>query len=65
MASNNLEELLYEIHDLGVFDEVMEEVKKIKIENTYLSIGDLYERAFEMVLKKKSKKNISELDNDI
>lgn len=65
MASNNLEDLLYEIHNKGVFDEVLEEVKKIKIENTYLSIGDLYERAFELVLKKKSGKNLSELDNDI
>lgn len=65
MASNSLEDLLYEIHNLGVFDEVLEEVRKIKIENTYLSIGDLYERAFELVLKKKLEKNVSEFGNDI
>jgi hypothetical protein len=57
--SNTLEELLYEIHEKGVFDEVLDEVKQIRNEKKHTSTTDLYEMAFERVMKKKFGNKIS------
>lgn len=64
MANSRLEELLYEIHEKGLFDEVLEIVREIRKEGRFISTSDLYEMAYEMVLKKKFEKNISEFGND-
>jgi hypothetical protein len=50
--SNNLEDLLYEIHQTGVFNEVMEEIKEIKKSYNFMPLFELYEMAFEKVKKK-------------
>lgn len=65
MANSNLEELLYEIHERGLFDEVLEIVREIRKGEKYMSTSDLYETAYEMVLKKNFEKNTSEFGNDI
>lgn len=48
-----MEEILYKAHELGVFEELMEEVKKIRAANEFKSRLDIYEIALENVLKKK------------
>jgi hypothetical protein len=54
---NNLEDLLFEIHQSGVFEEVMEEIKQIKKIRKHVPIFDLYEMAFENI-KEKIKKGV-------
>lgn len=48
-----MEEILYKAHELGVFEELMEEVKKIRAANEFKSRLDIYEMALENILKKK------------
>ena len=46
-----MEEILYKVHELGVFEEFMEEVKKLRIDNKYKSPVEIYETALENVVK--------------
>jgi hypothetical protein len=56
--SHTLEDLLYEIHEKGLFDEVLEEVKNIRGDRKYISTVDLYEVALENILKKNFRQGI-------
>lgn len=55
--SHALEELLYEIHEKGLFDKVLEEIKEIRDQKKYIPTFDLYEIAYERVKEKNFKKN--------
>jgi hypothetical protein len=46
-----MEEILYRVHELGLFEEFIEEVKKLRINNKYKSAIEIYETALENVLK--------------
>lgn len=48
-----MEEILYKAHELGVFDEFMEEVKKVRNDNKFKNRYEIYEIALENILKKK------------
>jgi hypothetical protein len=43
------EDLLYEAHQNGVFNELIEKVKEIKTEFPYLDRTEAYERALKLI----------------
>lgn len=55
--SEFLEEILHDAHDLGIFDEVLDEVKKLRSESNrkYLDLTEVYETAIQNVKKKLKK----------
>lgn len=57
--SKFLEEILYECHKLGIFDQVLIEVKKLRLEPSkkYLDLSEVYEMAYHNI-----KKNIEKID---
>ena len=56
--SKFLEEILHEAHNLGFFDELLDEVKKIRLNSSkkYLDLYEVYETAYQNI-QKKIKKN--------
>lgn len=51
--SKYLEEILHECHQLGIFDQVLNEVRKIRMESSkkYLDLTEVYEMAYNKVKK--------------
>lgn len=54
--SDFFEDLLFEIHKNGLFDEVVKIVKEIRKEKPFIENTLVYEIAYERVLKEKQKK---------
>lgn len=48
-TSASLEDLLYEIHQAGLFEEVLKEIKEIKKDKKFISSLESYELAYENV----------------
>jgi len=46
------EDWLYEAHSLGIRDEVLNEVKKIREDSPHMELNDIYETAFNQVKKR-------------
>lgn len=55
--SKFLEEILHDAHNLGIFNEVLDEVKKLRLESSrkYLDLTEIYEVAIQNVKKKLKK----------
>lgn len=53
-----MEEILYKVHELGLFDEFFEEVKEVRKQLGNKSREDIYEIALENLLKKKLNQGI-------
>ena len=56
--SDEIEEILYEAHGLGIRDLVMEEAKNIFFNNNRIRRSDAYRRALEFLKKEKAKAKI-------
>ena len=52
----NVEEILYEAHNLGLYEEVMKESKKLNKKHPHMEVGDRMEMALNNILKKKKTK---------
>jgi len=52
----NAEDILHEAHKKGLSKKVFKKATKIKDKNPYLSINEVYYRAYSKVKKKYSKK---------
>ena len=50
---SNLEDLLYEIHNSGHYEKVMELYPKIKAREPYKEIEEIYDIAYKMILDDK------------
>lgn len=48
-----IEELLFEAHQKGIFDELMEHVKLLKQSKPYLNRYEAYEEAYNKILAEK------------
>lgn len=47
-----MEEILYKAHELGIFEQFMEEVKELRKIHIFKDTLELYETALENILKK-------------
>jgi hypothetical protein len=57
---SNLEDLLYEIHNAGLYEKVMELYPKIRAREPYKEIEEVYQIAYEIIRneeKNSGKKN--------
>lgn len=52
----NAEDILYEAHKKGLTEKVFKKATKIKDKNPYLSINEIYYRAYSKVKKKYEKR---------
>ena len=52
----NVEEVLYEAHNLGLYEEVMKESKKLNKKHPHMEVGDRMEMALNNILKKEKTK---------
>ena len=55
---SKIEDILYEAHDLGLYNKVMKEVIKMGEKNPHMEAGDRYEEALRNVIKKTKKKKL-------
>ena len=55
---SKIEDILYEAHDLGLYNKVMKEVIKMGEKNPHMEAGDRYEEALRNVIKKTKKKKV-------
>jgi len=44
-----VEELLYESHSLGIYEEVISKAQEIRMDNPRMNRGDLFQQAFNQV----------------
>lgn len=49
----NVEDILYEAHNLGLYDEVMAESKKLAKKHPHMEVGDRMEKALDKVKNEK------------
>jgi hypothetical protein len=50
--SKEIEEILYKVHELGIFEEFMNLVKEIREQTPFIERLEAYEKAFQKLLKK-------------
>ena len=48
----NVEDILYEAHNLGIYKEVMKESKKIAKKKPYMEVADRMDKALHIVINK-------------
>ena len=51
--SKEIEDILYKVHELGIFEEFMELVKQIRSQTPFIERLQAYEKALEQLLSKK------------
>ena len=45
---SNIEDILYEARDLGIYKEVMDRIQSLRAKSPYANLDDLYDKAFEI-----------------
>lgn len=51
--SKEIEEILYKVHELGIFEEFMELVKDIREQSPFIERLEAYEKALQQLLSEK------------
>lgn len=51
--SKEIEEILYKVHELGMFEEFMKLVKDIREQSPFIERLEAYETAFQKLISKK------------
>lgn len=54
---SNLEDLLYDIYNEGLYDEVMDLYPKIRQREPYKEVEEVYQICYEIIKKNKDEKN--------
>ena len=62
-SSNLLEEILYECYELGIINEVREEVIRLMNEKKHVRLLDAYEESYYKILKKQGNEMFTGIQN--